>query len=70
MYIYWNTVKGRQTASTHWKTSVAWLPHKAVKSCPYVQFKSIYITILPYCSIKMWSKVLNASSFLADDPLW
>jgi hypothetical protein len=32
IYIYWNTVKGRQTASTRRKTIVAWLPHKAVKS--------------------------------------
>jgi hypothetical protein len=30
IYIYWNTVKGCQTASTHRKTIVAWLPHKAV----------------------------------------
>jgi hypothetical protein len=30
-------VKGRQTASTHRKTIVAWLPHKAVKSCPFIQ---------------------------------
>jgi hypothetical protein len=41
-------VKGRQTASTHRKTIVAWLPHKAVKSCPYIQFKTIYSTTLPY----------------------
>ena len=62
IYIYWNTVKGRQTASTHRKTIVAWLPHKAVKGCPYIQFKTIYSTTLPYSSIKLWSEVLNAST--------
>ena len=60
IYIYWITVEGRQTASTHRKNSVAWLPHKAVKSCPYIQFKTIYSTTLPYSSIKLWSEVLNA----------
>ena len=44
LFIYWNTVKGRQTASTHRKTIVSWLPHKAVKSCPYIQLKTIYST--------------------------
>jgi hypothetical protein len=29
---------------------VAWLPHKVVKSCPYIQFKTIYSTTLPYSS--------------------
>ena len=62
IYIYWNTVKGRQTASTHRKTIVAWLPHKAVKSCPFIQFKTIYSTTLPYSSIKLWSEVLNVST--------
>ena len=60
--IYWNTVKGRQTASTHRKTIVAWLPLKAVKSCPFIQFKTIYSTTLPYSSIKLWSEVLNVST--------
>ena len=31
LFIYWNTVKSGQTASTHRKTSVAWLPRKALK---------------------------------------
>ena len=46
IYIAWNSVKGRQTASTHKKTIVAWIPYKAVKSCPYIQFKTIYSTTL------------------------
>ena len=62
IYIYWNTAKGRQTASTHRKTIVAWLPHKAVKSCPYIQFKTIYSTTIPYSSIKLWGEVLNVST--------
>ena len=64
IYIYWNTVKGRQTASTHRKTIVAWLLHKAVKSYPYIQFTTIYSTTLPYSSIKLWSEVLNVSTFV------
>jgi hypothetical protein len=70
IYIYWNTVKGRQTASTHRKTIVAWLPHKAVKSCPYIQFKTIYSTTLPYSSIKLWSEVLNVSTVFWLTTLW
>jgi hypothetical protein len=49
--ILWRAVKQHQLTG---KTIVAWLPHKAVKSCPYIQFKTIYSTTLPYSSIKQW----------------
>jgi hypothetical protein len=37
-------------------------PLQMRKRCPYIQFKTIYSTTLPYSSIKLWSEVLNVST--------